>query len=195
MTHEPDMLQEEMRSALVGAAAAAERRNRPMALAVFGAMAVAGAVAYLVWSVGSAAAAGDEHGTRQDEVARVEREVQLLLALAEQKRVLDERLRPDTGILASLEQMATDSGMLKPTISSTPESANPASGIYRTRFSAALNDQTAESIFRWLAAARTIEGLAVTIIDLSPDLQLLPTTEEGTARWQGRIEFARYEKK
>lgn len=194
MTPNPVTLSEDVRADLVGAAATAERRNRPSMLVVGGVLAVGVALVYLIWSVGAAAAADEEFEHARGDAERVEREVGALLDMDAQKKAFDQRLRPDTGILSRLEEMAATAGMIKPPITNSPETPGP-NGVYRNKFSAQINDQTAESIFAWIAAAATIDGLTVTVLEISPDLQLLPTTEEGTARWQGRIEFARYEKK
>ncbi len=178
-------LSEDARFELAGAAAAAERRNRPTALLVAALLVLAIGAGALVSSLGARASAGRAmrlEQTREEQVVR----------LAAQFEAID-RQRQDSGadtfapipdVLSRIETAARDAGLAdRPPI--PRQSSERSEDLTKRDYAYTMRDASLDKLLKWVElSTQTVPGLRVSSIELRPEQRT----------WQVTVTFSRWER-
>jgi len=186
-------LPEDSRLLLADAASSIERANQPRYIIVLalGFFAIATVVALLSWS--QHAAARDQLVTERaltDQTVRVVDE--LLAARTEEAERGASMFAPDPFIVGRLETFAREAGLTNLTVAESDDSRTPPESFKRRKYTATLQPQDAEALFKWINhALADVQGIELSAIELQPGL----ATVEGKPRWQGSVSFTRWERR
>ncbi len=191
--NEAPMLSDDVRLELLNAAGASERAGRPVGLVVLAGLALAAAVGYAAYGMVVRGGAASRRDEAAEELATIKREADALLTLDAQRKVDDQKFTRSDVTQPRVETLAQDSGMNKPVITLRTVTTN-FPGLTRVELTASLDDQLTGPVLEWLSGLNQIDNLAVSSIELVPDLQLAPGTEEGRPRWRGSVTMFRYQR-
>lgn len=186
-------LSEDSRLLLADAASSIERANQPRYVIVLamGLLAITGVVALLSWS--QLAAARDQLTTEQaltDQTLRVVDE--LTAARADETERGTTLFAPDPFIVGRLETFAREAGLTSLTVAEADDSRTPPDLFKRRKYTATLQPQEAEAIFKWVNhALADVQGLELSVLELQPGI----ATVDGKPRWMGSVSFTRWERR
>lgn len=178
-------LSEDARYELAGAAAAAERRNRPTALLVAALLVLAIGAGALVSSLSARASAGRAmrlEQTREEQVVRLAAQFDSI-----------ERQRQDSGtdtfapipdLLSRIETAARDAGLSdRPPIPG--QRSERSEDLTRRDYTYTMRDASLDRLLRWVElSTQTVPGLQVSSIELRPEQRT----------WQVTVTFSRWER-
>ena len=178
-------LSEEVRFELAGAAAAAERRNRPTVLLVAALLVLAigaGALVSSLSALGSAGRAMRLEQTREERVVRLAAQFEAV-----------ERQRQDSGadtfapipdLLSRIEAAARDAGLAdRPPIPN--QRSERSEDLTRRDYTYTMRDPSLDKILKWVdLSTQAVPGTQVSSIELRPEQR----------NWQVTVTFSRWER-
>lgn len=186
---------EDARLELSVAAAAAERRNRPLALVLVAGLALVIAAIYAVRAASSLAAARGEISLEQGTTRDIDFAATQIRHLSEGERA--EIQQPDTGVGTKLTTLAGASGLptAAPRFTLTQgDMPGSSAGANRKKYSVTIKDAPSQALLAWLVQATTSNDVGLTGLEVN-SIKVRPAPGPGAGvGWDAEIILTRLER-